>query len=374
MAYTAGSVIITLNGAVLEVPSEVTASSGSSVVLGTAASAGDELNVYAFATFDIANVYTKAEADAGFLPKANPSYTGTLTGGTGVVNLGSGQFYKDANGNVGIGTSSPGGKLDVTGASTTNNDARSLIFATDTTAFAAGVGGGISFRAKYNTAGSYFEAGNIKGIKENATDGNFGGALVFTTHTNGGSPSERMRIDSNGNLLVGKTTTALGTVGYRVEGSSGRFVSSLSTGSFNQITHTSGGGTEFAIEFLRSTTTVGSITTTASATAYNTSSDYRLKENIAPMAGALAVVSALKPVTYNWKVDGSVGQGFIAHELQAVVPDCVTGEKDAVNEDGSIKAQGIDTSFLVATLTAAIQEQQAMIETLTTRLTALENK
>ena len=63
---------------------------------------------------------------------------------------------------------------------------------------------------------------------------------------------------------------------------------------------------------------------------------------------------------------------IIAHELQSVVPDCVTGEKDAVNEDGSIKPQGIDTSFLVATLTAAIQEQQTLIEALTSRLTPAE--
>jgi len=97
-----------------------------------------------------------------------------------------------------------------------------------------------------------------------------------------------------------------------------------------------------------------------------------LKENIQPMTGALEKVAQLKPCTYTWKADGSASQGFIAHELQAVVPDCVTGEKDAVNEDGSIKPQGIDTSFLVATLTAAIQEQQAIIETLTARIEALE--
>jgi len=92
------------------------------------------------------------------------------------------------------------------------------------------------------------------------------------------------------------------------------------------------------------------------------------------MAGALAKIAQLKPVTYNWKSDGSAGQGFIAHELQAVVPDCVTGEKDAVDEDGSIKPQGIDTSFLVATLTAAIQEQQAMIEELKVEVQALKAK
>ena len=101
---------------------------------------------------------------------------------------------------------------------------------------------------------------------------------------------------------------------------------------------------------------VGNINCTASTTAYATSSDYRLKENISPMTGALAVVSQLKPVTYNWKADGSSGQGFIAHELQEVVPDCVTGEKDAVDAENKPIYQGIDTSFLVATLVKAIQE------------------
>jgi hypothetical protein len=88
----------------------------------------------------------------------------------------------------------------------------------------------------------------------------------------------------------------------------------------------------------------------------------------------LAKVEQLNPVTYTWKSNGSSSQGFIAHELQAVVPDCVSGEKDAVNEDGSIKAQGIDTSFLVATLTAAIQEQQAIITDLKARIETLEAK
>jgi len=83
-------------------------------------------------------------------------------------------------------------------------------------------------------------------------------------------------------------------------------------------------------------------------------------------------VARLNPVTYTWKADGSAGQGFIAHELQAVVPDCVTGEKDAVDETGNPQYQGVDTSFLVATLVAAIKEQQAIITAFETRLAALE--
>jgi hypothetical protein len=109
----------------------------------------------------------------------------------------------------------------------------------------------------------------------------------------------------------------------------------------------------------------GYVLVNTSGTVYSTTSDYRLKQNIVPMTGALTKVAQLKPVTYKWKVDGSDSQGFIAHELQAVVPECVTGEKDAVDEDGNPKYQGIDTSFLVATLTSAIQE-------LSTQLTELK--
>jgi len=76
----------------------------------------------------------------------------------------------------------------------------------------------------------------------------------------------------------------------------------------------------------------------------------------------LSVVQQLKPVTYDWKSTGDASQGFIAHELQAVVPDCVTGDKDAVDAEGNPQYQGIDTSFLVATLTAAIQELNTKVD------------
>jgi hypothetical protein len=105
------------------------------------------------------------------------------------------------------------------------------------------------------------------------------------------------------------------------------------------------------------------------------------------MTGALEKVQALNPVTYTWKVDGSAGQGFIAHELQEVCPDCVSGEKDAVrtvdvhDDEGKVigtkeepQYQGVDTSFLVGILTKAIQEQQAMIVDLKARIEQLENQ
>lgn len=100
----------------------------------------------------------------------------------------------------------------------------------------------------------------------------------------------------------------------------------------------------------------GGIYCSGSTTNYSTSSDYRLKTNIQPLQNALTRIAALKPCTYTWKADGSAGEGFIAHELQAVVPQCVTGKKDEVDACGNPVYQGVDTSFLVATLVAAIQE------------------
>jgi hypothetical protein len=180
------------------------------------------------------------------------------------------------------------------------------------------------------------------------------------------SATECARFDTGGNLLINTTTRSnLEKVNITHNGAAQEGLIIVNTNT--------AAGTHTAIGFRRpSATQVGQITTTLSATAYVTSSDYRLKENVQPMTGALAKVAQLKPCTYTWKLDGSDGQGFIAHELAEVVPDAVSGEKDAVNEDNSIKPQGIDTSFLVATLTAAIQEQQAMIEELKAKVTALE--
>jgi len=117
----------------------------------------------------------------------------------------------------------------------------------------------------------------------------------------------------------------------------------------------------------------GYIQYSSTTTSYVTSSDYRLKENITPMTGALAKVAQLKPVTYDWKSGGS-SQGFIAHELAEVVPDCVKGEKDALDKDGNPDYQGIDTSFLVATLTSAIQELKAIVDAQAAEIAELKAK
>jgi hypothetical protein len=102
---------------------------------------------------------------------------------------------------------------------------------------------------------------------------------------------------------------------------------------------------------------------------YGGASDYRLKENIKPMTNGLERVSKLKPVTYTWKENGKISEGFIAHELQEVVPDAVSGKKDQVDVDGKPMYQNIDPRMIVATLTVAIQEQQVIINDLIQRLT-----
>ena len=120
-------------------------------------------------------------------------------------------------------------------------------------------------------------------------------------------------------------------------------------------------------------TNVGSISQTASATTYTTTSDYRIKDNVVVLSGAIERVKQLKPKRFNFTATPDVTvDGFLAHEAQAVVPEAITGAKDAVDQDGQPKLQGIDQSKIVPLLTAALQEAVTKIESLEARITALE--
>jgi hypothetical protein len=277
----------------------------------------------------------------------------------------------NSSGNVGIGTTSPSARLDVLGTAGSLSDYGNgtVINIDGGSITTADTGIGIGF----TRTGS--QLAYIKAARENTN--NEAAYLGFATQNSAGSHPERMRITSGGELLVNSATGNTldgGRVQIFQTNDNGLVVRTTSTNYVYVMQTGQGSNTGNGMLIRYGNSVVGSIQTNGSSTSYVTSSDYRLKENIAPMTGALATVAQLKPCTYNWKVDGSDGQGFIAHELAEVCPDAVTGEKDAVDADGNIKPQGIDTSFLVATLTAAIQEQQAMIEELKTKVAALEAK
>jgi hypothetical protein len=179
----------------------------------------------------------------------------------------------------------------------------------------------------------------------------------------------------SGTVYVGTTNTdpTLGRVNGINLRSDGR-IFSRDPGGGHSFGMASASGT--AIQFWTDNGSIrvaaGAITSSGSSTSYGTSSDYRLKDNVQPITGALNIISSLTPVTYTWKSDGSPGHGFIAHELQEVVPDAVVGEKDAVNSDGTIKPQNVDKTYIISYLTAAIQELSTKNAAFEARLAALE--
>jgi hypothetical protein len=260
----------------------------------------------------------------------------------------------DSAGNVGIGTSSPAAPLDVRTSGTSGVEASLADFFAGSTA-------GLRVFVTPSSSG----AGSVTRLyADSGGDFDTSSSIAFDTR-NAGTRAERMRIDSSGNLLVG-TTSVLGSA--KATFKAGSTLPGISIGMAN-----SAGTYAAQIFFDGDNTDSGSIdvNNNANTTAYTTSSDYRLKINVQPIANALDKVSQLNPVTWNWKKNPALSSsGFIAHELQVVCPDAVTGKKDDVDAEGKPQYQGIDTSFLVATLTAAIQEQQAIINDLKARLDA----
>ena len=147
-------------------------------------------------------------------------------------------------------------------------------------------------------------------------------------------------------------------------------------GIYVQIGEDAGSGTNYLMAFKDGDgSSVGSITFSGSNTSFNTSSDYRLKNNITDLTDVTAKLKELKPKKFSWKKDtnNTLIHGFLAHEVAEVIPEAVVGEKDAVDDDGKPIYQGIDHSKIVPLLTKALQEQQATIEALTARITALES-
>jgi len=223
--------------------------------------------------------------------------------------------------------------------------------------------GKIQFNMTNNDA-TYKACAEVAVVTSGSTNGQRGGNILFKTRDNASSTmSERVRVDRSGNLLVG-TTNATPNPGVAMEPSG-----IIDVGNSNGVS-----GADFVI-FRRNGTNIGSITQSGTnAVAYNTSSDYRLKENVADMTGAIDRVKALAPKRFNFIADADkTVDGFLAHEAQAVVPEAVTGTHNEVDDDGNPVMQGIDQSKLVPLLTGALQEAIAKIEALEARVTTLEN-
>jgi hypothetical protein len=257
----------------------------------------------------------------------------------------------DTSGNVGIGTTIPSTLLQITTASTAA-DIIKITNSTQTLNFGLNNAGG----------GSYiFEASAA--------------ALRFGTNN-----TERMRIDSSGRLLIGTTTSGSYFDGPLCAYNASALVASFKTDSATAYPlacyNTATSGNNLFITFLTegTPTTRGYIDYNRAGTAvrYNTSSDERLKKNIVDSGSAIPLINSIKIRSYDWKeTDSHVDFGVIAQELNTVAPDAVS---EGTTGDDMTKTWGVDTSTLVPALVKAIQEQQALIQSLTTRITALEAK
>jgi hypothetical protein len=206
--------------------------------------------------------------------------------------------------------------------------------------------------------------GSVGDLLINQGSGVNGGNIRFSLND-----SEKMRILSSGTLLV-STTTASGlsngtsNTGHSFGG--GQQVNATNNDT-NLILNMSNGSSNPHVQFRSDGGNTGSITTNGSSVAYNAGSDYRLKENVIPLKDGLDRLNKLNPVQFDWKKSQETDEGFIAHEVQEIVPYVVKGEKDGE------EIQTMDYGKLTPLLVKAIQEQQTIIDDLKTRIETLEN-
>jgi len=293
----------------------------------------------------------------------NGQYQIQTTSGSGNSGNLSLQSY---GGNVGIGTTSPSRPLSV--YRSTAGSAANFLHYTDATAF----------------AGLYIDVDNVNNIVELNASGDTASTMAFQTGN-----AERMRITTTGNVGIGTTSPAnkLDVVGIS------RFTHSSSTsyrGAIETVTDNAYPTWEIGWVHTRTTsstygtiarfnnqtgTSIGGIVYSGSSgTSFVTTSDYRLKENIKEIRDSISRVKKLKPCRFNFAAEKNrIIDGFIAHEVQEVVPEAVHGEKDALQKDGSIDAQTLEVSRLIPVLTKALQEAINKIEELELRIQTIEN-
>ena len=333
----------------------------------------------------ISTATANSQTDMLVVLEAFGQHSGSYEGEISFKTANTERMRVDKSGNVGIGETSPANLLHVKASdvSAAPIDTALMVLEKSGTNYLSFMGA--------NT--------NVQGVLFGDADDNDVGQLVYNHSSNTmdfkTNGSERMRIDSSGHVSIGTTSNGGGSI------------LTLSTGSFThgikqfcnngqKSLHVEVGGSE-----------VGSISHSTSSTAFNTSSDYRLKENVITDWDATSRLKQLKPSRFNFKVEkDTTVDGFLAHEVSSIVPEAITGEKDGTQDLGDIKDkdgnvinkdvletetkkdegqtwtktktenvyQGIDQSKLVPLLTKALQEAVAKIETLEAKVTALEAK
>jgi len=319
---------------------------------------GGNLDVTGSVTAD--KLITDSGVDAASFTSTGSTYVdinnGTVTGRLqtissdffiGTATVGTSLAFKSGNGveavridssqNVGIGTSSTG----------FNGQGLPLV---------VGSGTGSTGMTIFSGADSY---GTLQFADAVTTGAASYAGVVSYNHTNNfmyfsTASTERMRIDSSGNLLVGTTSQPSSFKMFVDSGANSSVGIRGSSTTYNAM-----------VFYTPASATAGFIQVSGSTTSYNTSSDYRLKENVVGMSGATERLKQLKPSRFNFIADADTTvDGFLAHEVQDIVPEAITGTKDAVDADGNPEYQGIDQSKLVPLLVATIQELEARIAAL----------
>lgn len=305
----------------------------------------------------LAEVTTRLEHDANAaLAATTGTFTGAFTSPGIDDNASATAITIDSSGRVGIGA--------------TNMDESLLIQQT-----ASGANTDVTIRSA-NDGNSRINFGDQSSDGSGRIDyDHTSNYMAVTTNS-----SERLRINSNGFVGIGYTASASdwsAAMKVHIEGSKGLTVKSTggSSEEVMAVWNTGTSGTRYQIYFADGAGSVrGSISTNGSSTSYNTSSDYRLKENVTDMTGAITRVKQLAPKRFNFidDPDDTTVDGFLAHEAQTVVPEAVVGTHNEVDDDGNAVMQSIDQAKLVPLLTAALKESIAKIETLEAKVAALE--